>query len=79
MVKHTQTVRMFDHFVGLALKELSVHCSVFSDQSFVENPLPIIIVLEAFSGEMISGYPEVLLYADDLALNSESLQVLKGK
>ena len=62
---HTQTIRqllptnclrVFDHFVGLALKELS--------------PLLFTIVLEPLSRKISSGCPEKLLYDGGLALAS---------
>ena len=43
------------------------------------NLLFFIIVLEALSREIRSGCPEELLYADDLAFVSETLQGLKGR
>ena len=43
------------------------------------NLLFFIIVLEALSREIRSGCPEELLYADDLAFVSETLEGLKGR
>ena len=48
-------------------------------QGSVLSPLLFIIVLEALSREMRLGCPEELLYADDLALVSETLESLKVK
>ena len=48
-------------------------------QGSVLSPLLFIIVLEALSREMRSGCPEELLYADDLALVSETVELLKDK
>ena len=41
--------------------------------------LLLMIVLEALSRKMKSGYPEQLLYADISAMVSESTERLKGK
>ena len=43
------------------------------------SPLLFIIVLEALSREITSGCSEELLYADHLALISETIEGLKGK
>ena len=53
----------------------------FSDvyQGSVLNPLLFITVLEALSRKIRSGCSEDLLYADELALASETLEGLKGR
>lgn len=43
------------------------------------DPFLLIMVLEALSRRMRSGYPEKLFYADDLALVRRSFVGLKGK
>ena len=43
------------------------------------SSLVFFIVLEVLSRKMRSGFLEELLYVDDLALVSESLEGLKGK
>lgn len=43
------------------------------------DPFLLIMVLEALSRRMRSGYPEKLFYADDLALVGRSFVGLKGK
>ena len=47
-------------------------------QGSVLSPLSFITVLEALSIEIGSGFSEELLYADDLALVSKTLEDLKG-
>ena len=45
----------------------------------VLSPLLLIIVVEPLPRELRLRFPEELLYADDLALVSESPEVLKGR
>ena len=66
-------VRINDGFSEEFCIKVGVH------QGSVLSPLLFIIVLEALSREMRSGCPEELLYADDLALVSETIEGLKGK
>ena len=54
----------------------------FSDDFLVQaglSPLLFIIVLDTPSGKIRSECPEELLYDDDLALVSETLESLKGR
>ena len=48
-------------------------------QGFVLRPLSFVIVVELLLREIRSGYAKELLYADDLALISETLYNLKGR
>ena len=48
-------------------------------QDPVSNVLLSVMVLEVLSREIKSGYPEELLYADDLALVCETHEGLKGR
>ena len=48
-------------------------------QGSVLSPLLFVIILEALSKELIAGLPIKLLYADDLVLMAETLELLKER
>ena len=66
-------VRINNEFSEEFLIKVGVH------QGSVLSPLLFIIVLEALTREMRSGCPEELLYADDLVLMGETVDLLKAK
>ena len=66
-------VRINDSFSEEFPIKVGVH------QGSVLSPLLFIIVLEALSREMRSGCPKELLYADDLAIVSETIETLNVK
>ena len=68
MYRNTKSkVRINSNFSDDFLIKVGLH------RGSVLSPLLLIIVLEALCREMILGCPEELLYADDLALFSETL------
>ena len=74
MYRNTKSqVRINSTFSDDFLVKVGLH------QGSVLSPLLFIIVLEALSREIRSGCPEELLYADDLALVSETLAGLIEK
>ena len=74
MYRNTKSqVRINSTFSDEFLVKVGLH------QGSVLSPLLFIIVLEALSREIRSGCPEELLYADDLALVSETLAELIEK
>ena len=74
MYRNTKSqVRINSTFSDDFLVKVGLH------QGSVLSPLLFIIVLEALSREIRSGCPEELLYADDLALVSETLADLIEK
>ena len=77
-------LRLWSHCVGilevvLESIRLSFMISWSLHRGSVLSPLLIIIVLEPLPRELRLRFPEELLYADDLAIVSESPEVLKGR
>ena len=77
-------LRLWSHCVGilevvLESIRLSFMISWSLHRGSVLSPLLLIIVVEPLPRELRLRFPEELLYADDLALLSESPEVMKGR